>query len=148
MEEFIKIRSAKKSDLIACEKIGRIKEFKVSTGDYFKVFYLKYYLSRNFFLVAEKNKKLIGFLVAEKIRAHGATIWYIAVDKKERNKGIGTKMINEFEKRIKKDGIEWAILYCPDYNLKSKNFYRKSGYNEQEKLVEFEKFLFNRFPKI
>ena len=147
-KENIKIRSARREDLLSCEKIGKVKEFKVSTGDYFKVNYIKYYLSKDFFLVAEENKKIIGFIIAEKIRAKGATIWYIAVSQEKRGRGVGQRLIQEFEKRSKRKGIEWIILYCPADNELSKNFYKKSGYNKQEHLVEFEKFLFNSFSKL
>lgn len=135
------IRPAKKSDLKYIAEIGKIPEFANGIDDYFQPEYFKCYLNKNFFLVLEKDKKVIGFLIAEPIKAKGAILWYLTVEKSERGKGGGQKLIKEFEKRCKNRKITWIILYCPIKNSKSISFYKKLDYAEGIQLVEFEKYL-------
>ena len=134
-----KIRPAARKDLSACEKLGKIREFRMPTGNYFKIPYLKYYLNKNLFLVAEKNNSIIGLLIAEPIQAKGALLWFFTVKKSDRGKGIGKKLIKEFERNCGKLGIEWIILHAPLENKLTGKFYKKAGYAKGKNLVEFEK---------
>jgi len=53
-----KIFSATKDDLKACERLGKLKEFREASGDYIDAKFLAHYLSRDFFLVIKKIKNL------------------------------------------------------------------------------------------
>lgn len=132
--------SATKNDLNACERLGRFKEFKEASGDYIDAKFLSHYLSRNFFLVAKKDKEVVGYLVAEKLRAAGAIIWYLAIKPEYRDHGLGHRLLGEFENRCRKNGIEWIDLYSLE-NKKTLNFYKSMGYDSGEKEVEQIKLL-------
>lgn len=137
----MKIRSTKINDLREVIKIGQIDEFRGNIDDYFQVDYIKHYLHKDFFLVLEKAEKIIGFLIAEPIKANGALLWYIAIKKNERGKGGGEKLLKEFEKRCTVNKIEWIILYCPAKRRETKLFYKKQGYTKHCQLLEYEKYL-------
>lgn len=134
------IRSAKKKDLPEIVALGQIKELR-GNYDYFQADYIKHYLGKDFFLVLEKAGNVIGFLIAERVKANGALLWYLAVKKNERGQGGGKKLLNEFEKRCRKNKIEWIILYCPVKIRGAKLFYKKNGYAKGICLVEFERYL-------
>jgi len=134
------IVSATKADLKACEWLGKFKEFKEASGDYINASFLAHYLSKDFFLVVKKGKEVVGYLVAEKLRARGAIIWYLAIKAKYRDHGLGHQLLNEFEKRCHKHKLEWINLYA----LKNKHtldFYKNSGYSAGENEEEFTKLL-------
>jgi len=135
-----KIVSATKADLKACEWLGKFKEFKEASGDYINARFLAHYLSRDFFLVIKKGREVVGYLVAEKLRARGTVIWYLAVKEKYRDHGLGHQLLTDFEKRCRKHKIEWINLYA----LKNKHtleFYKSLGYSGGEEEKEFIKLL-------
>lgn len=135
-----RIVSATKKDLKTCEQLGKFKEFREASGDYIDAKFFAHYLSRDFFLVVKKEEEVIGYLVAEKLRARGAVIWYLMVTPKYRNLGLGHKLLEEFEVRCRKNKIEWINLYALD-NKKTKNFYKDLGYSSGEREKEFIKLL-------
>jgi len=137
----MKIRPAKTKDLEEIVKVGQIKEFRGIIDSYFHADFIKNYLHKDFFLVLEKEKKIIGFLIAEPVKANGALLWYIAIIKEERGRGGGKKLLKEFEKRCKKNKVEWIILYCPTKSQATKLFYKKQGYTKHIQLLEYEKYL-------
>jgi N-acetylglutamate synthase-like GNAT family acetyltransferase len=135
-----KIISATKNDLHDCEWLGKFKEFREASGDYVNAGFLSHYLDKDFFLVVKKDHELVGYLVAEKLKAKGAIVWYLAVKEKYRNHGIGHQLLEEFEKRCRKHKPEWINLYA----LESPNtlkFYKSSGFSAGEKEEEFTKLL-------
>jgi len=133
------IRPAEKIDLKECERLLRIEEFKWPEGNYPYKNYLKQYLDKDYFLVAEENGKIVGCLFGEPLKGKLAILWYFAVDKKFRNKGIGTKLLSRFEANCKKDGDRWIILYTYSLSKKSLKFYKKRRYHLGNKFVEIEK---------
>ncbi|MFA4942583.1 MAG: GNAT family N-acetyltransferase [Patescibacteria group bacterium] len=139
MSEF-RIVSATKNDLKACEWLGKFKEFKEASGDYVNAKFLSHYLSRDFFLVIKKGQEVVGYLVAEKLRAGGTVIWYLAVKPKYRDHGLGHQLLEEFEARCRKHKIEWINLYSLE-NKKTLNFYKSLGYSAGEREEEFIKLL-------
>jgi len=135
-----KIASAKKEDMKACEWLGKFKEFREASGDYVNANFLSYYLSKDFFLVIKRGRELVGYLVAEKLKAGGAVIWYLAVKPKYREQGLGHELMIEFEKRCRQNKVEWILLHA----LKNKvtlKFYRSLGFSGGEQEQEFIKLM-------
>lgn len=135
------IRAASQEDLLKCEKLGNIKEFKSPAGKYFVTDYLKHYLDKNFFLVAVDKEELVGLLIAEPVKAQGALVWYLTVKKDHRDQGIGDKLMQQFQKNCQKQHIEWIELYCPADNILSQKFYKTEGFNKGQLVYEFEQEL-------
>ena len=96
----MKIRSAQKKDISAClslhkEKYWKSKDFEEAIKKRDVVF-----------LVAEERKivgYVLGFVVPTK--RNEAMLHETRVHTKERNKGIGTKLVNECCKRLFKKGV-------------------------------------------
>jgi len=82
----------------------------------------------------------VGYLVAEKLRARGTVIWYLAIKSKYRGQGLGHKLLGEFENRCRKNGVEWINMYVLE-NKKTLNFYKSMGYGFGEKEREIIKLL-------
>jgi ribosomal protein S18 acetylase RimI-like enzyme len=135
-----KITSATKTDLKACEWLGKFKEFKEASGDYINARFMAHYLCKDFFLVIKKGREVVGYLLAEKLRAHGTVIWYLAVKAKYRDHGLGHQLLTEFENRCRKHKIEWIDLYALR-NKKTMHFYKSLGYSAGETEKEFIKLL-------
>jgi len=135
-----KIVSAAKADLKACEWLGKFKEFKEASGDYINARFMANYLSKDFFLVVKKGREVVGYLLAEKLRARGAVIWYLAIKAKYRDHGLGHQLLIEFEKRCRQHKIEWIDLYALR-NKKTMDFYKSLGYSGGEDEKEFIKLL-------
>lgn len=133
------VRKAENKDLSQCEKLVHVPEMRLATGGYFKKFFLKKYLDENYFLVAEDKKTIAGLILGEPTKAHGAIIWMLVVSKKNRGKGIGSLLLKEFEKRLKKLEVQWIVLYGYRKNPKVLNFYRKHKFSEGVGSIEFVK---------
>jgi ribosomal protein S18 acetylase RimI-like enzyme len=135
----IKIKAAKKADLVICEKIAKTKELTLYNGTYLTKEYMSHYLNRNYFLVASIQDTIVGFIYGEKIKDSGSLVWIIAVSKEHRGHNIGTFLLNEYERRMKKINIEWVVLYGSKVDDSTINFYKKNKYRSQDKLsyVEF-----------
>lgn len=137
----MQIRNAELKDLSKCVELLHLPEFVFSDGDYPDLEYLKIYFGAGLFFVAEENSEIIGCIFGEKMRGKIAMLWYFVVDKDQRSKGVGQKMISHFENECKKQNVEWITLYSPATSLKSLKFYEKMGYNKGKAHVEFDKQL-------
>lgn len=63
----------------------------------------------------------------------------IAISENYRGKGIGSLLLKEYERKIKKIGINWIVLYWFQKNSRVLDFYRKHGFSEGVTCVEFVK---------
>lgn len=84
----------------------------------------------NKIVVAECEGKIIGF-IDFLITFNSATIMQIAVNKKYRNKGIATQLLNEMESLFPKeidDLVETITLEVRESNEAAKKLYLKNGY--------------------
>ncbi|MBI4014864.1 MAG: GNAT family N-acetyltransferase [Candidatus Aenigmarchaeota archaeon] len=89
------------------------------------------------FLVAEEGNEVVGYIAGEELRGNVAMIWFFTTNPR----GIGTKLLAEFEKLCRKNAIKYILLYAPTFNEKTLVFYRTTGYNEGLKMTEFNKIL-------
>jgi GNAT superfamily N-acetyltransferase len=76
-------------------------------------------------LYAIDNNKIIASVFAWAADGDGVTIGHICVNSDYRNKGIGKKMMDEIEKRIKKSGGKLITLGATEA---AEGFYEKMGY--------------------
>jgi len=133
------IRPALKKDLVECEKLGDIPEFESPGGDHIDKKFMENYLDKNFFLVVQENSKIIGYIIGEVLRGKGVIIWYFTIKKEGQRKGFGKKLLIEFEKRCKRNGIDWVVLYGPAFNINTLEFYKKMRYVRGNNFYEFVK---------
>lgn len=76
------------------------------------------------FLVAEINHEIVGTVIAGYDGRRGL-IYHLAVAKKYRKHSIGSKLMEEIERRLKAKGCYKAYLLVVKGNKKAKDFYEK-----------------------
>jgi ribosomal protein S18 acetylase RimI-like enzyme len=88
--------------------------------------------------VAELGARVVGFAW---IDAHGAFssapyLRLIAVDESLRGSGVGSALLDEFERRTASVGRDWCLLVS-DFNEEARAFYQRHGYREVGALADF-----------
>lgn len=78
---------------------------------------------------AIENEKIVGFLVTDKLYGGVSCCTWLLVLKEFREKGIGTKLISEWEKEIKKIGGHKLILITQEEM--NRGFYKKLRFSEE-----------------
>ena len=135
----MKIRSATKRDLTECESLIKIPELAYGRGNHIDKKFMANYLDPDLFLVVEVKSEIIGLIIGEGLKGKGVIIMYLVVKKEYQGKGFGRRLVAELEKRCKKTGINWAVLYAPALSDRALEFYKKLGYIKGHKLFEFVK---------
>jgi ribosomal-protein-alanine N-acetyltransferase len=128
------IRAFEPRDMFAVIKIASDTLPERYNPSLFNYFYETYPQG---FMVAEFGKKIIGFVVGVKINNETAKILMLSVSESYRKKQIGTKLLDEFLKKIKKEKIQSIELEVRTRNEKAIKFYEKHGFEIIEKLTDF-----------
>jgi len=129
----MRIRKATGKDVGKILKLGNsVKEFKVSkkTVSFWpkKVLMSIVKSKNNFILLAEEDKKLMGFIIINYNPAFDkAIIENIFVVKEFRQKNIGSKLLKE---ALKKINCGYVCTLAELNNKKSINFYSKNGFTK------------------
>lgn len=124
------LRKAVKEDLPKCVEFLNCKEFEFTEGGYPNEEFIKEYLNEGLYIYTDCNV-IIGLILGEKLKNNGFLLHCISI--KNKNQGIGSIFLRDFEIEIKKFGIEWIILTA---NMTALSFYRKNNYILGKSLVE------------
>ena len=89
------------------------------------------------FIVAEKNHKIIGFIIGVTTTPNIAKILMLAVEEPVRKQKIGTELLNKFLEQISLKNIKHIELEVRTDNKKAITFYEKLGFIINEKIPEF-----------
>lgn len=94
------------------------------------------FMEKGLALCAEEKGKISGILL---FSAERGEICFLAVDKEERRKGVGKKLLYAALDKIPKDRNVSLITYCEgDYNgIAARAFYKKLGFEEGDVTEEF-----------
>ena len=100
---------------------------------------LRYYIDRKnaFTILAEYQKKLLGFLIANRDRRGFGHIITIDVDPKQQRRGIGTALIEAAEERLERAGCKSVLLETAVDNLSALSFYKRHGYSVLKTLPRY-----------
>lgn len=112
----------------------------MATGKYLSAEILSEYIDERYFLVAEENNEVIGAMFGEPLKSEGLMFWEFAVKESDRGRGIGSALLDMFEKNMISEGRTWMILYAPEKSPKTIQFYEKRGYSKGKVHIEFQKF--------
>jgi ribosomal-protein-alanine N-acetyltransferase len=80
------------------------------------------------FWVAEKQNKIIGFIVGVKTSYKNARILMLAVSEKQRRQHIGSELLNHFLNEIMANNVKFVDLEVKTSNNIAIKFYRKNGF--------------------
>lgn len=75
--------------------------------------------------VAYQNSEISGYFLTEKTFAGVAFGYWLGVDKKHQNQGIGSKLLSVWEAEVLKKGAHSIFLWTTENNIK---FYKKRGF--------------------
>lgn len=78
------------------------------------------------------EKKIIGFIWFYKIKKDTFHINYFYVSEKNRNNGIGQKLLEKVYEEAEKQNIKNIELLVDINNIKAKKKYEKNGFQEQK----------------
>ena len=89
-------------------------------------------------IALDSNEKCVGFIMYERDGAFGAHTYLhiIAIKEEFRGRGIGKKLIAEFEENTFKDD-NMIFLMTADFNVKAKGLYERIGYKEVGVIADF-----------
>lgn len=144
-----KIRCAQKRDVnnifnLGCKLEGSLKASK-QKGEHFhdKSEFLKFIKNPkdNVLLVAEIDNKFIGFIYAEIRDGNWCSIDNIAVDKKYQGLGIGTKLLNELYRILRKKKINYIQLLVEKNHKQTQKFWKSKGFKEGKTFIWFDRYL-------
>jgi ribosomal protein S18 acetylase RimI-like enzyme len=86
------------------------------------------------FLVAEVGNRIIGSVLGGFDGRRGM-VYHLAVDSFFRNKGIGTELMSELEKRMKQKGCIRSYLLVTHDNLEAIRYYESHGWEQMDLLI-------------
>ena len=150
----MKIRKAEIKDITEIQKLNSLLLKKEKEEYYYKTLdigwpetksgknYLLKFINSNkyFMIVAENNKKIIGYLYGKiiKNKPKVADLESFFIIDKYRNKGIGQKLYSKFETECLEEKVKILRLEVSTLNKKGINFYKKQKYIERTKKMEKE----------
>lgn len=144
----MKVRKANQKDVNEVIKLGKkIEELEFSSKfPFHDKSELKEALKdkNSVFLIAEENKKIIGFLLA-KILFHRTGGWCmldnLAVKKDERCQGVGTELLKQLYSKLKKEKINYVQVLEEEHHNKTREFWKDKGFKETKKFIWAEMML-------
>jgi ribosomal protein S18 acetylase RimI-like enzyme len=96
------------------------------------------------FLVAETNGELVGSVLATHDGRKG-WINRLAVAPDLRRRGVARQLLAEAENRLSDQGIEIIACLIEDWNVDSKQFFERAGYNRFDEISYFTK---KKYPDV
>ena len=128
------IRSFKPTDMFSVIKLASItlpERYNPSIFNYFFETFPKG------FIVAEKDYKIIGFIVGVIINQDLAKILMLSVSELFRNQNIGSSLLKKFLEEISYENIKIIQLEVRFDNKKAIKFYEKNGFKITKKIPKF-----------
>lgn len=95
-------------------------------------------INPEFFLGAFANNHLVGAAILSSDTRKG-WINRLAVDSAHRHHGVAETLIAKSEKVLRKHGFKIFCALIEDYNVASKNLFKKCGYVEHHDIIYFSK---------
>lgn len=92
------------------------------------------------FLVAEEDGRVVGVLMGAWDGRRG-WLHHLAVEETWRNRGIGTALLEEVERRLKAKGCLKVNLLIYDTNVDARRLYERLGYQEMSAIMAMGKEL-------
>lgn len=133
-QEMVQVRDAKPKDLPVIYEIA-----KDSFKDPYPLRLLKqiYNTDPEGFLTAEKNRKIVGYIISMVRWENTGHILAVAVDENYRREGVGTALIMKSIKRLRKNGADHVKLEVRVSNEAAQKFYGEIGFEPRKVVPEY-----------
>ncbi len=130
----IQVRDTKPKDLPVIHEIA-----KDSFNDPYPLRLLKhiYNTEPEAFLTAEKNGKVVGYLISMVRWGDTGHILAVAVGENHRREGVGTALITKSIERLRRNGANQIKLEVRISNEGAQEFYGKIGFNPSRVVPEY-----------
>lgn len=124
------------------EDQSRVNEIEVASfKDPWPTSFFKYIHGKapDLFLVAEEGERIVGYVIGElrevmfsglSHRSKMGHILNIAIDKGWRDRGMGTRLMEEIESRFREMGATQVTLEVRESNTTARSFYQSRGFTE------------------
>ena len=150
----MKLRKATINDLETIQSLyKKLSEFELKFTDEFDEDWAYSKKGRAFFerrlkgyksivLIAEEDRKLVGFIlvhIANTIMRHKkkiAVLEYLYVEENMREKGVGTKLLDEVKKMLRRKKISRLKVPVFSANINAISFYKKNGFDDFTSILE------------
>jgi ribosomal protein S18 acetylase RimI-like enzyme len=131
----------RKADLRDCESVSqlaKIPELKDALGNSVSKDYFEEIVKKNdYFFVAEENKKIVGFVVAEMLLGKIVFAQLLGVAEKCRGRGIGKNLLDKVKQKAREDEAKYLFLFAPNDNQKTIEFYKSLKFLEGKSYTSF-----------
>ena len=129
-----KIRLFEPGDMFSVIKLASMTLTEQYNPSIFNYFYETF---PEGFIVAEKNHKIVGFILGVITNRDIAKILMISVDDKFRRQKIGKELLSEFINIIKNKNLNIIELEVRIDNISAIKFYEKHNFKIVNKLTQF-----------
>ena len=96
---------------------------------------------KQIFFVAVENDQIVGYVMGERTAGNVGLMWMMTVNKQYRNKGIGKKLLFEFENECKKRKFKAIVAYGHSGSKNIISMLEKNNYHKGSLFYEFVKNL-------
>lgn len=134
------IRFYKKEDYSNLKKLYQKTELYVEPNDSKENVTKQIEFDKESIIIAEENNTIIGSVIIV-FSPWESFIFHLAILPEYQNQGIGSKLLNEAEKQLKKKGAKKVSLFVHIENKKLINFYKKRNWQFYADLACFRKEL-------
>ncbi|MFH1209656.1 MAG: GNAT family N-acetyltransferase [archaeon] len=136
------IRAANQKDCKVVYDLCKTPELLDPSGEPPKLWWIQSFIKENqIFFVAEINKKVIGFILGERITGNCCIFWMSAVKKQFQGRGIGERLLLKAEEECKKRKLKVITIYGFSKSKKVLNLLQKHNYEKGQLYYEFIKYI-------
>ena len=142
-EKNILVKNATPKDAKILEKMSRgTREITMAGGRTLGLKYFQTIIQYGIVLIAEIDKKISGFLLAEVYdKTKLSVLTYLVIRPEYRGFGTGTKLMKDYLNRCKKRKIRLVSLFAPKFNKKTLEFYKRLDFKKDKEYILFFKDL-------
>jgi ribosomal protein S18 acetylase RimI-like enzyme len=136
----MRIREFKLSEYEEVMSLWKESGLVVRPGDDIEGIKLKLERDPELFLVAEEDDEILGVVMGAWDGRRG-WINHLAVKQDHQRMGIGTALVRELERRMKRKGARKVNAQIYQWNQRSIDFFKTAGYTVHEDLIMIGKLL-------
>ena len=134
----MKVRRAKLKDCKVVSELAKSPELRDNLGKNVPLKYFNEIVKKNkLFLVAEENKKVVGFILGEFLLGRVVYIHLLGVNKAFRGRGIGRKLFENLKDEAKKKKSIYLFFFTQKQYKGSIKFRNSLGISRGKEYISF-----------